>query len=392
MPIFELAFSTKLAAEALGRQVFFPRSGGLQLRNILLGNMGDRATRQRMIREGTKTQIEIYTKFGYDAMYLIPTEYLQPVFGNFGLFGSNYIFDVSLTEIAPNTWKAISREGLWSIYRYQEEADTFFSVDDSIKRGGIAELRRYVEILESNDKSINEYTQDALESTRIMVEGAKSGELFTLGHCDVCHPNDQAYLPVFLEAMGTEPELVDRFFEATTAGILPILEAQLDMGVDGIVGATDWCFKSGPIMSPQMFGRFIVPHLKTMAQITHQHNKPFIKHLDGNTEIILPQLIDEVGIDAYHSIEPTAGMDIVKLKRQYGERISLWGNIDCGDVLINGTPDQVRENVKEIISAVAPGGGFVLASSGAITDAIPMENLQAMLTAARDYGTYPIRI
>jgi len=141
-----------------------------------------------------------------------------------------------------------------------------------------------------------------------------------------------------------------------------------------------------------MFGRFIVPHLKTMAQITHQHNKPFIKHLDGNTEIILPQLIDEVGIDAYHSIEPTAGMDIVKLKQQYGERISLWGNIDCGEVLVNGTPDQIRENVKEIISAVAPGGGFVLASSGAITDAIPMEYLQAMFTAARDYGTYPIRV
>jgi len=392
VPLFELAFSTKLASEVLGHQAFFPRSGGLNLKKIIQANMAGRKMRQDMIREGTETQIELYSKIGYDAMYLIPTEYLQPVFGSFGLFGNNYLFDVSIKEIKPNTWKVSSPEGLWSIYRYEERADAFFSMDDSVKRGGIKALRRYVEILESNDKGINEYTKDALESTHIMVERTKSGNLFTLGHSDVCHPNDQAYLPVFLEAMATEPKLIDRFFEATTEGILPILQAQLDMGVDGILGATDWCFKTGPIMSPRMFSRFLVPYLKVIVQTTHRYNKPFIKHLDGNTEKILPLLVDEVGIDAYHAIEPTAGMDICKLKKQYGERLSLWGNIDCSEVLVRGMPKQVREEVKKIISVVAPGGGFVLSSSAAIFDMIPMQNLRAMLEAAREFGDYPIQI
>ena len=53
-----------------------------------------------------------------------------------------------------------------------------------------------------------------------------------------------------------EPELVNRFFEATTEGVLPVVQAQLEMGVDGILGATDWCFKTGPIISPKMFDRF----------------------------------------------------------------------------------------------------------------------------------------
>jgi len=392
VPLFELAFSTKLASNILGRKAFFPRSGGLNLKKIIQANMAGRETRQKMIREGTETQVELYTKIGYDAMYLIPTEYLQPVCGSYGLFGSNYLFDVSIEEIKPDTWKISSSEGFWSVYSYEEQSDALFSTDDSIKSGGIKALRRYVEILESNDKDINEYTKDALEATRIMVEKTKSGELFVLGHGDVCHPNDQAYLPVFLEAMAAEPKLVDRFFEATTEAILPIVQAQLEIGVDGIMGATDWCFKTGPIMSPKMFNRFFVPHLKEIVQLTHRYNKPFIKHLDGNTESILPALVDKVGIDAYHSIEPTAGMDIYKLKEQYGRRISLWGNVDCGEILINGTPEQIRENVKDLIGTVAPGGGFVLASSNAIQDWVPMKNLQTMLQAARDYGDYPVRV
>ena len=391
VPTFELAFSTRLASRVLGKQAFFPRSGGLNLKKIIQANMQGRDAVRELIREGTETQVELYVRLGYDGMYLIPNEFLQPVAGSYGLFGSNYILDVTITETSPDTWEVRGGGDFWSVYRYAEEADTFFSVDDFIRRGGVKALRRYVEALESNDKALNDYTRDALESTRIAVESTRSGSLFILGHCDVCHPNDQAYLPVFLEAAAAEPALVDRFFQATTEGMLPMLEAQIDMGVDGIMGATDWCFKSGPIMSPRMLRRFIVPHLKTMAEMTHRHRKPFIQHLDGNTESVLPILIDEVGIDGYHAIEPTAGMDIASIKKQYGDRISLLGNIDCGGVLVGGTPAQVRDKTREIIRAAAAGGGFVLASSNAIHDAIPMENLDAMLEAAREYGVYPMR-
>ncbi len=391
VPTFELAFSTKLASELLGREVFFPRSGGLSLKRILLANMAGRDAVKDLIEKGTRAQVEVYKRFGYDAMYLIPTEFLQPVCGSFGLFGSNYLFDVSIVEVGPDTWKVSSTDEFWSVYQYAQHSDSFYSVDDFIRSGGIEALRRYVEVLESNGKSLNCYTQDALESTRMAVEMTKPDGPAVLGHGDICHPNDQAYLPVFLEAAATEPELIDRFFEATTRGMLPILEAQLDMGVDGILGATDWCFKTGPIMSPGMVKRFIMPHLKTMADITHKRGKPYIQHLDGNTEAVLTALVDEVGIDGYHAIEPTAGMDIGRLKKKYGGQLTLLGNLDCGGVLMDGTPGEVRQETRGLIRAAAPGGGFVLSSSNAIHDAIPMENLQAMLEAAREFGTYPVR-
>ena len=59
VPLFELAFSTKLASEILGRKVFFPRSGGLSLKRIIHANMAGREIRQRLIGEGTKTQIRL---------------------------------------------------------------------------------------------------------------------------------------------------------------------------------------------------------------------------------------------------------------------------------------------------------------------------------------------
>ena len=102
----------------------------------------------------------------------------------------------------------------------------------------------------------------------------------------------------------------------------------------------------------------------------------------------MPILVEEIGIDAYHSIEPLAGMDIRALKRRYGSRISLWGNLDCGDLLTNGSPDQIVEEGKALLEDMAPGGGYLYSSSNAIHDAIPYENLQAMLHAVREYGNY----
>ncbi len=384
VPTFELAFGTRLASRILGRPCFFPRSGGSALRDILLANANGREARREAIRAGTLTQIQLYAALGYDATCIIPTEFLQTVFESFGLFGTNYLLDVTIEEIKPNTWRVSSPRGFWSVHAYDERADVFYAVRDSVSEGGIPALRRYVDELSSRGTSINAHVDDALESIRIAVQTpeVRGGQLFFLGHCDICMPTADAFLPVFLEAMALEPELVERYFEVTTDGLMPILSAQIDLGVNGIVGANDWCFKTGPMMSPSMFRRFLVPSLKRIVEATHARGLPFVKHLDGNTREILPILVDEVGIDAYHSVEPSAGMDIRELKRLYGSRISLWGNLDCGDLLVHRSPAEVAEVAAALIRDLSPGGGFVLSSSNSIHDGIPHENLIAMLSAA----------
>jgi len=162
--------------------------------------------------------------------------------------------------------------------------------------------------------------------------------------------------------------------------------------VDGILGAEDWCFGKGPLFSPSMFRRFMAPHLKRIVDECHRRGVPFIKHLDGNTTPHLGILVDEVGIDGLHSIEPPAGMDIGWVKRRYVDRITLLGNIDCAHLLTFGTPAEVTAAVKDIIRTASPGGGHVFASSNSIHSGVRPEISLAMVDAVRTWGTYPISI
>jgi len=119
---------------------------------------------------------------------------------------------------------------------------------------------------------------------------------------------------------------------------------------------------------------------------------PFIKHLDGNTTALLNILVDEIGIDGLHSIEPAAGMDIGLIKKKYGDRITLLGNIDCGNLLTFGIEQHVIDEVKNIIRAASPGGGHFFSSSNSIHSGISPRTFRTMMKAVKEFGQYPISI
>jgi len=68
----------------------------------------------------------------------------------------------------------------------------------------------------------------------------------------------------------------------------------------------------------------------------------------------------------------------------------LLGNLAPNGVLKEGTPAQVEEACRQLIEKAAPGGGFILGSSGSVARFTPMANLEAMVRACEKYGTYPL--
>ncbi|MGW8250995.1 MAG: uroporphyrinogen decarboxylase family protein [Anaerolineales bacterium] len=118
--------------------------------------------------------------------------------------------------------------------------------------------------------------------------------------------------------------------------------------------------------------------------------RPLIFHSDGLLDQVLPDII-AAGVDALHPIEPKC-MDIAAVKKAYGDRLALVGNLDLGYTLTRGTPQEVRDEVRYLIQNVAPGGGYLLGSANSVTNYVPLENYQAMLEAALDYGKYPIQL
>ena len=152
-----------------------------------------------------------------------------------------------------------------------------------------------------------------------------------------------------------------------------------------IVGTTDDVATArGVIIRPKVYSEMIFPHFKEVMQGYKSLGLFIIKHSDGDIRPYLDLWL-EAGIDCLDPIDPGGGLDMGEMKRLYGNRICLKGNIDCTGHLCDGTSEQVAEEVRICIEK---GGrtGLIVSSSNTIHRGVKPENFQAMLTALRLYG------
>jgi uroporphyrinogen decarboxylase len=185
------------------------------------------------------------------------------------------------------------------------------------------------------------------------------------------------------------PELALRLAELVTGyyeRLLPLAAAQ---GARIIVLTDDYAHKTGCLMSRDHFRRFILPGLRRVVRAVKGTGAFCVKHSDGNIGSIADLLVD-TGIDALGPLEPAAGMDLAEVKRRYGDRVAVVGNVDV-DLLSRGSRQEVERATAGLIRTVSPGGGHVLSSGNTLTSAVRPENYRAMLAVARRLGGYPIR-
>lgn len=188
-----------------------------------------------------------------------------------------------------------------------------------------------------------------------------------------------------------KPDFAHALLDRVCAINTRIIRNAIRRGADVVVLGDDYADNSGPLMAPELLREFIIPRLKEVIRAIHEEGALAIKHTDGNIWKIIDMLV-ESGADGLNPIEPSAGMDIGEVKKRYGNRICLVGNIDCGHLLSRGTPEDVRRAVKACLEAAAPGGGFILSSSNSIHSSVRPENYLAMIEAAREFGDYPLRL
>jgi uroporphyrinogen decarboxylase len=170
---------------------------------------------------------------------------------------------------------------------------------------------------------------------------------------------------------------------------IPAMQRMVACGMDVVVFGDDYADKNSTLMSPRHFKQFILPGLKRCVDAAHEAGAYVVKHTDGNIMAILDMIVG-TGIDALNPLEPQAGMDIARIKEQYGDRIALVGNIDCGYLLSQAPAEEVREITRYTIQVAAPGGGYCLSSSNSIHSSVKPENLMAMVETLRECGEYPI--
>ncbi len=148
-------------------------------------------------------------------------------------------------------------------------------------------------------------------------------------------------------------------------------------GQDGVLFEEDMGSTKGPLMSPKMFREFCLPAMKERVAHVKQAGMQVLLHNCGNNRVLMDQFI-EAGVECYQSLQANADMDVGELKAEYGERMAFWGGVSL-DVLIQGTMEDVRREVRHALEVGAPGGGFILGPSHSIAKGTPYDNFMALL-------------
>jgi len=157
-------------------------------------------------------------------------------------------------------------------------------------------------------------------------------------------------------------------------------------GLDGLALCSDYCFNTGPFLSPAQFGEFVTPYLKRLIQAQRQMGFHVIKHTDGNIMPILDQLV-ECNPHALHSLDPQGGVDIAEVKRLYGDRVCLIGNVNCG-LMDTGTDEEVIESARYALRHGMPGGGYIFSTSNCVYTGMRLRRYELILDVWRREGNY----
>jgi len=184
----------------------------------------------------------------------------------------------------------------------------------------------------------------------------------------------------------SDPEMASELIRMVTDHCLSSLEKIAAAGADFVVLECDLAFKTGTIMSLRHYEKFVGKYHREIVAEAHRLGLKVVKHSDGVLDDFLPSFADE-GFDAIHPIQPQC-MDIGSIKRKYGGRFCIMGNIDCSELLPFGTQEEVRKSVRDTIGIAAPGGGYILSSSNTIHPGVKAENYIEMVKAARAFGSY----
>lgn len=157
-----------------------------------------------------------------------------------------------------------------------------------------------------------------------------------------------------------------------------------------VTSYTDFGMQTGPFISPQTYRTLYKPFNKAVNDWVHRHTswKTFT-HCCGSVRDLLPDFV-EAGFDILNPVQTSAArMDPAELKKTFGDVLTFWGGgVDTQRTLPFGTPDQVREEVRQRIKVFGAGGGFVFNPVHNVQARAPVENILAMYEAVREHGGY----
>ena len=170
-------------------------------------------------------------------------------------------------------------------------------------------------------------------------------------------------------------ELVEMIVEYTTK----VVNEAVAYDIDAFFLMDDWGQQEGLLMSPQMWREYFKPGMAKLFSIVKEKGLFLFFHSCGDIECLLPELI-EMGVDVLNPFQPEV-MDVYRIKREYGARLSFYGGIGTQDLLPYGEVAEVQADVRRKTEVLGEDGGYILAPAHAVQADVPLENILALVEA-----------
>ena len=197
------------------------------------------------------------------------------------------------------------------------------------------------------------------------------------GFCDVF---DRMGLEIFSFFYNDYPGVMKDFMESSCELAVKRVRAVADNALTPLTCiAEDFCTRQGPIFSPELLYEVHYPYVKTLTDAWHEKGLKVIYHTDGNFKKVIPDLL-ECGVDGFYCLERACGMHIEELSKEW-PGVFWSGGVDGTNIMERGTPEQTREEVRQVIMGtdVLKRGGIFIDTASEINPPIKPENFMAML-------------
>lgn len=195
---------------------------------------------------------------------------------------------------------------------------------------------------------------------------------------------------IFLD-MVESPEIAHAIFGRIRSFYLEYAQRIFDAAagkLDIVLTGDDFGSQNGPLVSPTMWTEYLQQGFGAYAGLASSYGCCVMHHTCGSVRPLIPLMIDS-GLDVLQSLQPEAAdMSPAKLKTDFGDRLAFHGGISIQQTLPFGTPEDVRNEVRQRIADLASGGGYIISTSHNIQADTSIENATALLRAYDEFGNY----
>ena len=187
--------------------------------------------------------------------------------------------------------------------------------------------------------------------------------------------------------MALDPGFITEMSLAHADLVIETLKKAEQFGIkpDGLFFAEDLGINTGPMFSPKAYDKTLFEAHRCIGDFLHANDITYFMHTDGDMHRLIPRLI-EAGVQVLEPLEAKAGLDVRKLKGEYGRSLTFMGNIDVQKM--SASAAEIEEEVRSKLTVGMKGGGYIYHSDHSVPPTVSYEDYLRLMSLIEKYGSY----